>query len=37
MKENIIKAYDRAADEYAAAFWNELEKKPFDQIILSRS
>ena len=34
-KASIAKAYDRAADEYAAAFWNELDKKPFDQIILN--
>ena len=34
-KASIAKAYDRAADEYAAAFWDELEKKPFDQMILN--
>lgn len=33
-KGSIAKAYDRAADEYAAAFWDELDKKLFDQIIL---
>jgi ubiquinone/menaquinone biosynthesis C-methylase UbiE len=33
-KESIAKAYDRAAKDYAAALWNELEGKPFDQIIL---
>jgi ubiquinone/menaquinone biosynthesis C-methylase UbiE len=33
-KESIAKAYDRAARDYAAAMWNELEGKPFDQIIL---
>lgn len=33
-KESITKACDRAAKDYAAALWNELEGKPFDQIIL---
>jgi ubiquinone/menaquinone biosynthesis C-methylase UbiE len=33
-KESITQAYNRAADEYASAFWNELEKKSFDRIIL---
>lgn len=34
-KESIAKAYDRAANDYAAALWNELDKKSFDQIILN--
>jgi ubiquinone/menaquinone biosynthesis C-methylase UbiE len=33
-KKSITKAYDLAAKDYAAAMWNELERKPFDQIIL---
>lgn len=33
-KESIIKAYDMAADDYAAIWWNEFENKHFDQIIL---
>ncbi len=34
-KQSITQAYDRAADEYAAAMWNELDKKPLDQILLN--
>jgi ubiquinone/menaquinone biosynthesis C-methylase UbiE len=34
-KQSIAKAYDCAANEYAAALWNELDKKPFDQIFLN--
>jgi ubiquinone/menaquinone biosynthesis C-methylase UbiE len=33
-KESITRAYDRASQEYAAAFWNEFERKPFDRMIL---
>ncbi len=33
-RQSIAKAYDRTADDYAAAFLNELDKKPFDQILL---
>ena len=33
-KKSITTAYDRAAKDYAAALWNELEGKPFDQLIL---
>ena len=33
-KEGITKAYDLVADEYAAKWWNEFEKKHFDQVIL---
>ncbi len=33
-KESITRAYDRASDSYAEAFWNELDKKHFDRIIL---
>ena len=34
-KESITKAYDRAAREYATKFWNELESKPFDRMLLN--
>ena len=34
-KESITQAYNHAADEYATAFWNELDKKSFDRIILN--
>jgi ubiquinone/menaquinone biosynthesis C-methylase UbiE len=33
-KKSITEAYDRAAKDYATAMWDELERKPFDQIIL---
>jgi ubiquinone/menaquinone biosynthesis C-methylase UbiE len=33
-KETITRAYDLAADSYAANFWNEFEKKHFDRILL---
>ena len=33
-KKSINKAYDDAADDYAAKFWNELEHKNLDRIIL---
>jgi hypothetical protein len=33
-KEGIYKAYDDAADDYASAFWNEIEAKNLDCIIL---
>jgi ubiquinone/menaquinone biosynthesis C-methylase UbiE len=33
-KESIIKAYNLAADNYSEALWNELDKKPFDRILL---
>jgi hypothetical protein len=33
-KESTKKAYDLVADEYAAKWWNEFEKKHFDQVIL---
>lgn len=33
-KQSIAQAYDRAANDYAAAMWNELDRKPFDQIFL---
>jgi 2-polyprenyl-3-methyl-5-hydroxy-6-metoxy-1,4-benzoquinol methylase len=33
-KESIINAFNRASDNYAASYWNELDKKPFDQILL---
>jgi ubiquinone/menaquinone biosynthesis C-methylase UbiE len=33
-KESIYKAYDDAADEYAKAFWNEIETKNLDCLIL---
>jgi ubiquinone/menaquinone biosynthesis C-methylase UbiE len=35
-KESITKAYDQAAQEYAAKFWDELNKKPFDRMLLER-
>jgi ubiquinone/menaquinone biosynthesis C-methylase UbiE len=34
-KDSIRNAYDRAAGEYAAKFWNEFEHKHFDRILLS--
>jgi ubiquinone/menaquinone biosynthesis C-methylase UbiE len=34
-KEEIIKAYDMAADEYGSAIWNGLEGKQFDQLLLN--
>lgn len=34
-KASIVKAYDLAADDYAAQFWNEFEKKHFDRLILN--
>ncbi|RPI30893.1 MAG: class I SAM-dependent methyltransferase [Chloroflexota bacterium] len=34
-KESIRSAYDNAAEDYAAAFWDELNKKHFDRIMLS--
>ncbi len=34
-RKSIAEAYDRAADAYAAALWNELEGKPFDRILLN--
>jgi ubiquinone/menaquinone biosynthesis C-methylase UbiE len=34
-KEEIRRAYDLAADKYAESFWNELDKKHFDRVILS--
>jgi ubiquinone/menaquinone biosynthesis C-methylase UbiE len=33
-KKSIIKAYNLAADNYAAAFYNELDNKPFDRNLL---
>jgi ubiquinone/menaquinone biosynthesis C-methylase UbiE len=33
-KKSIKKAYDDAADDYAAKFWNELENKNLDRILL---
>jgi ubiquinone/menaquinone biosynthesis C-methylase UbiE len=33
-RDGIARAYDRAADKYAEGFWNELEKKHFDRVIL---
>ncbi len=33
-KESIHKAYDDAADDYASAFWNEIEPKNLDCILL---
>lgn len=33
-KASITKAYDLAADDYAANWWNEFEKKHFDRLIL---
>lgn len=35
-KDGIRTAYDRAASDYAAAMWNELDKKPFDRMMLER-
>jgi ubiquinone/menaquinone biosynthesis C-methylase UbiE len=32
--ESIRRAYDTVADKYAEAFWNELDKKHFDRVIL---
>jgi ubiquinone/menaquinone biosynthesis C-methylase UbiE len=34
-KASIANAYDRAADEYAAKWWNEFAAKHFDRIMLS--
>jgi ubiquinone/menaquinone biosynthesis C-methylase UbiE len=33
-KESIYRAYDDAADEYAKAYWNEIERKNLDCLIL---
>lgn len=33
-RNNINKAYDDAADDYAAKFWNEIEHKNLDRILL---
>jgi ubiquinone/menaquinone biosynthesis C-methylase UbiE len=34
-KQSITTAYNRSADDYAAAFWNEFDRKPFDRILLN--
>jgi ubiquinone/menaquinone biosynthesis C-methylase UbiE len=34
-KESLTRAYDLAAGDYATRFWNEFDKKPFDQLILN--
>jgi ubiquinone/menaquinone biosynthesis C-methylase UbiE len=33
-KNSIIKAYDMAAADYAEKYWDEIEKKHFDRVIL---
>lgn len=33
-KDSIARAYDIAADEYAAKWWNEFENKHFDRVML---
>jgi ubiquinone/menaquinone biosynthesis C-methylase UbiE len=35
-REGIRKAYDRAADAYAEEYWDELDRKPFDRMVLER-
>jgi len=34
-KASITRAYDLAADDYAAKWWNEFENKHFDRLILN--
>ena len=34
-KESITDAYNRVAKGYTETFWNELDRKPFDRMILS--
>lgn len=34
-KAGITRAYDIVADDYAAKWWNEFEKKHFDRLILN--
>jgi SAM-dependent methyltransferase len=35
-REGIRRAYDRAADSYAEEYWDELDRKPFDRMVLER-